>query len=216
MRDALEDGAEDSTVPATSMVDAWGTFNDGTKKPVLAVALPYEVQRRSAAYHEAGHAVVTAAYGAHIKVTGVLDLPAADGGWSLTGRTEFDGPPIPFWRYAAQCAAGERAQARYFNAAGLWSSDTRALCANHDDFASTSTWFQNAGLVLTRDEDLPDEGTSGMSWTTACRIADLMLSMLWPQVEAVAAGIDARGLLTGDQAAELAGATNPPPYRNRG
>ncbi|MDG9709666.1 hypothetical protein [Streptomyces sp. DH10] len=51
-----------------------------------------------------------------------------------------------------------------------------------------------------------------MSWTTACRIADLMLSMLWPQVEAVATGIDAHGLLTGDQAAELAGATNPPPY----
>ncbi|MFD7137658.1 hypothetical protein [Streptomyces sp. NPDC059894] len=53
---------------------------------------------------------------------------------------------------------------------------------------------------------------SGMSWTTACRMADLLLSMLWPQVEAVAASIDAHGLLTGDQAAALAGATNPPPY----
>jgi len=43
-------------------------------------------------------------------------------------------------------------------------------------------------------------------------MADLMLSMLWPQVEAVAADINAHGLLTGDQAAELAGATSPPPY----
>lgn len=197
----------------SATIDAWNTYNDGTQKPLMTVALPYETARRSAAYHEAGHAVVTAAYGAHIKVTGLIDLPATQGGWAITGRTEFDGPPIPFWRYAAQCAAGERAQARYLKTAGLWSPEARALCTNHDDFESTRAWFQQAGLVLTRDEDLPGDA-AGMSWTTACRIADLMLSLLWPQVEAVAAGIDARGLLTGDQAAELVGATNPPPYGN--
>ncbi|WP_128380384.1 hypothetical protein [Streptomyces cavernae] len=192
--------------------EAWRTYNDGTTKPLLKVALPYELARRSAAFHEAGHAVVAAAYGAHIKVTGVIDVPAEGVEWSLTGRTEFDGPPIPFWRFAAQCAAGERAQARYLKSARLWSAESEAACAHHDDFEYTAAWFENAGHVLTRDEDLPDDAPSGMSWTTACRMADLMLSMLWPQVEAVAAGIDARGLLTGDQAAELAGATNPPPY----
>jgi hypothetical protein len=212
MNDALVDQPKDATALGSAAVDAWNTYNDGTKKPMLTVALPYEIARWSAAYHEAGHAVVTAAYGAHIKVTGVIDLPAAEGQWSLTGRTEFDGPPIPFWRFAAQCAAGERAQARYLKTAGLSSPDSQALCSNHDDFEFTTTWFQNAGLVLTRDEDLPNDDRSGMSWTTACRLADLMLSMLWPQVEAVAAGINAHGLLTGDQAAELAGATNPPPY----
>ncbi|MFC4472017.1 hypothetical protein ACFPH6_47355 [Streptomyces xiangluensis] len=112
----------------------WSTYNDGTKKPLLTVALPYEAARRSACYHEAGHAVVTAAYGAHIKVTGVINLPTAEGQRSLTGRTEFDGPPIPFWRFAAQCAAGERAQVRYLKSAGLWSPDSQVLCANHDDF----------------------------------------------------------------------------------
>ncbi|MFG2029970.1 hypothetical protein [Streptomyces sp. NPDC048825] len=150
--------------------------------------------------------------GEHTKIIGVVDLPRRRRTVALTGRTEFDGLPIPFWRFAAQCAAGERAQVRYLKSAGLWSPDSQALCANHDDLEFTTTWFQNAGLVLTRDEDLPDGDSPGMSWAMACRIADLMLSMLWPQVEAVAASIDARGLLTGDQAAELAGATNPPPH----
>ncbi|MEU9396838.1 hypothetical protein AB0D86_43455 [Streptomyces sp. NPDC048324] len=194
-------------------VESWDFYNDGTRKPLLTVQMPYEVARRAAAFHEAGHAVVTAAYGAHIKVTGVIDLPAAGGRWELTGRTEFDGPPIFFWRYAAQCAAGERAQVRYLKAAGLWSPGLQAACAHHDDYESTAVWFREAGLVLTRDEDLPD-GAYGMSWASAARIADLMLSMLWPYVEAVAAGIDARGLLTGDQAAALVGAVNPPPYGN--
>lgn len=206
----------DQLTPATDLystdVGAWTTYNDGTEKPLLKVELPYEITRRAAAFHEAGHAVVAAAYGAHITVTGVIDVPAEGVEWSPTGRTGVDGPPIPFWRFAAQCAAGERAQARYLKSAGLWSADSEAACAHHDDFEYTAASFQSAGHVLTRDEDLPDDAPSGMSWTTACRMADLLLSMLWPQVEAVAAGIDAHGLLTGDQAAALAGATNPPPY----
>jgi hypothetical protein len=206
----------DQLTPATDLystdVGAWTTYNDGTEKPLLKVELPYEIVRRAAAFHEAGHAVVAAAYGAHITVTGVIDVPAEGVEWSLTGRTGFDGPPIPFWRFAAQCAAGERAQARYLKSAGLWSADSEAASAHHDDFEHTAASFQNGGHVLTRDGDMPDDAPSGMSWTTACRMADLMLSMLWPQVEAVAAGIDAHGLLTGDQAAALAGATNPPLY----
>ncbi|MEU0195012.1 hypothetical protein ABZ250_35165 [Streptomyces afghaniensis] len=203
---ALADQANGTAALDSAVVEAWRTYNDGTTKPLLKVELPYELARRSAAFHEAGHAVV-AAYGAHIKVTGVVDVPTGGVQWSLTGRTEFDGLPIPFWRFA-----GERAQARYLKSAGLRSADSQAVCNHHDDFEFTTAWFEKAGHVLTRDEDLPDDAPSGMSWTTACRIADLMLSMLWPQVEAVAAGIDAHGLLTGDQAAELADTTNPPPH----
>ncbi|MDG9709668.1 hypothetical protein [Streptomyces sp. DH10] len=114
-----------------AVVEVWRTYNDGTTKPLLKVELPYELARRSAAFHEAGHAVVAAAYGAHIKVTGVVDVPTGGVQWSLTGRTEFDGPPIPFWRFAAQCAAGERAQARYLKSAGLWSADSQAVCTHH-------------------------------------------------------------------------------------
>ena len=115
-------------------VDAWTTYNDGTEKPLLTVALPYEIARRSAVFHEAGHAVVAAAYGVHITVTGIIDVPAEGVQWSLTGCTEFDGPSIPFWRFAAQCSAGERAQARYLKSAGLWSADSQAACAHHDDY----------------------------------------------------------------------------------
>ncbi|MGW4784950.1 hypothetical protein [Streptomyces sp. NPDC004230] len=196
----------------TPMATAWNRYNDGAEKPLLTVSLPYEIARRAAAYHEAGHAV-TAAYGAHIKVTGVTDAPNPNGDWILTGRTEFDGPPIPFWRFATQCAAGERSQTRYFKTAGLWSPETQAICANHDDFEFTRERLRQRGLTLTRDEDLPDDAY-GMSWKTACRMADLLLSMLWHHVEAVAAGIDAHGILTGDQAAELAEATNPPRFLN--
>ncbi|MFH8736869.1 hypothetical protein [Streptomyces sp. NPDC017964] len=51
-----------------------------------------------------------------------------------------------------------------------------------------------------------------MTWTTACRIADLLLSRYWPQLEAVAAGTYRHGVISEDHAAELAGVTNAAPW----
>lgn len=194
-------------------VAAWNTYNDGSEKPELTVSHPYEVIRWGMAFHEAGHAVVSAAYGARIEVTGVIDLPLKPGqtGWLLTGRTEFAGPPLTPWRFAAQCAAGERAQARHFESVGLDPHSARDLCSHHDDFEYTASRFRENGWTLTGEKE-EDDGSQGMSWKTACRIADLVLSALWREVEAVAAGIYEHGLLTGDRAAELAGATNPTPW----
>ncbi|MFH8736868.1 hypothetical protein [Streptomyces sp. NPDC017964] len=97
------------------------------------------------AYHEAGEAVVVAAYGAHVKCTGVTNLPAAPDKWELTGRTELDGPPIPLWRLAAQNAAGERAQSRYMKSIGQWGEEARRMCENHDDFEFTAATFDKHG-----------------------------------------------------------------------
>ncbi|GHE51124.1 hypothetical protein [Streptomyces capitiformicae] len=87
VQDAPVDQANDTASLDTAEIESWRTYNDGTTKPLLKVALPYEVARRSAAFHEAGHAVVAAAYGGHITVTGVIDVPAEGVQWSLTGRT---------------------------------------------------------------------------------------------------------------------------------
>ncbi|WP_406490566.1 hypothetical protein OHB06_00830 [Streptomyces sp. NBC_01604] len=71
VQDALADQVNGTASLDAVVTEAWSTYNDGTTKPMLTVALPYELARRSAAFHEAGHAVVAAAYGAHISPSGL-------------------------------------------------------------------------------------------------------------------------------------------------
>lgn len=160
--------------------------------------------RRSIAVHEAGHAVLDLAYGIPVEeaqITEELGKGPGDGpaAWVKTcGEWS-----VPYMRYAAMCAAGERAQDRWMREQSLWSPE-RAWCAER-----TATQDRDQAVEALKHCDMPVRFAHptgpGVHYRAIQDVADAALDHLWPRVLRVAEALDDAGHLTGAHIAHHAG-----------
>jgi len=178
----------------------------GTPKPLLHMPLTYEQARLGMAFHEAGHAVLSMAYGMHVIASEVIAWTIETGGWRLTGNTATQARNIPPWRFAAQGAAGELAHVQYLMAYGLWTPERAAACAAPHDREQAIDILAQFGVQLGRDS-VPE---GGKSWGMVQGMARRKVGYLWREIRTVAHAMDGRTVLTGDEIAALTGLVNPP------
>ncbi|WP_327335103.1 hypothetical protein OG582_40730 (plasmid) [Streptomyces anulatus] len=180
---------------------------DHTGTPFVPVTADISVAdvRRGIAFHEAGHAVLCMAYGMHVITTGIVSWRAENDRWSTVGNTSWESANVLCFDIAAQCAAGEVAHLRYLRQSGLASAEmTEAALADHDREQAVAI-LAEAGVSLTEDGG-PTKYE--ISWRKVYATAEQRVADLWPQITAVASVLVEREL-TGDEAAEIAGMTNP-------
>lgn len=179
----------------------------GKPRPMLDMPLTYEQARLGMAFHEAGHAVVSMAYGSmHIITSEVIAWEPEPGKWALTGNTAYEAQDTPPWRYAAQCAAGELAHITYLMVYGLWTPERAAACAADHDRDLAIDVLADFGYRLGRDH-VP---AGGKSWGMVRGMARRKVSHLWREIRTVAHAMDENTVLTGAEIAAMTGLVNAP------
>ncbi|MEV6543406.1 hypothetical protein [Streptomyces sp. NPDC051665] len=191
-----------ATAPAPETL----TDHTGRPRPSVDMPLTYEQARLGMAFHEAGHAVLSMAYGMHVITSEVMAWEPEPGRWAVTGKTAHQAQDTPAWRYAAQCAAGELAQVGYLMAYGLWTPERAAACAADHDRELAIDVLGQFGYRLGRTR--APEG--GKSWGMVQGMARRKAGLLWREIRTVAHAMDERTALTGDEIAALTGLVNPP------
>ncbi|MFF7377419.1 hypothetical protein ACFY96_19400 [Streptomyces massasporeus] len=192
----------------TTVAPAPEALTDHTAEPraMFDMPLTYEQARLGTAFHEAGHAVLSMAYGMHIATSEVISWEPEPGKWAVTGSTTSQTPNTPPWHYAAQCAAGEIAQVQYLMACGLWTPERAAACAADHDRELAIDVLAQFGFRLGRDH-VPE---GGKSWGMVRGMARRKVCHLWREIWTVAHAMTERTVLTGDEIATLTGLVNPP------
>ncbi|WP_326799295.1 hypothetical protein OG946_31210 [Streptomyces sp. NBC_01808] len=169
------------------------------------VSLSYEQTRLGMAFHEAGHAVLSLAYGIRVTEAEVIAWRPEEGGWRVTGRTGHEANNISPWHFAAMGAAGSLAQVEYLLRYGLWTPESAAACAAEHDRELAVDTLARHGIVLGRDH-VPE---GGKSWGMVRGMARRKVTHLWHEIRTVARALNERDRLTGDEIAALTGLTNP-------
>ncbi|WP_055620610.1 hypothetical protein [Streptomyces sp. JHA19] len=177
----------------------------GAPRPRFNMPLDYEQARLGIAFHEAGHAVLSMAYGMHVITSEVIAWEPEPGKWAVTGNTAHQAQDTPPWRYAAQCAAGEIAQVQYLMAYGLWTPERAAACAAAHDRELAIDVLAQFGYRLGRC--IVPEG--GKSWGMVRGMARRNVGHLWREIRTVAHAMHEHTVLTGDEIADLTGLVNP-------
>ncbi|MFE2423960.1 hypothetical protein [Streptomyces hokutonensis] len=190
-----------TTAPAPEFL----TDHKGRPRAGFPVPLSYEQARLGMAFHEAGHAVLALAYGMRVNTSEVIVWEREEGGWGLTGSTNFASHGTPPWHFAAQCAAGEIAHVQYLLIRGLWTPDTAAACAAEHDREYAIDILAQFGYRLGRDHT----PHGGKSWSTVQGVARRKVGHLWREIRTVAHAMDEHTMLTGDNIAFLTGLANP-------
>ncbi|KJY36240.1 hypothetical protein [Streptomyces katrae] len=181
---------------------------DHLGEPLPVVAMPtltHEQARLGLAFHEAGHAVLSMAYGMRVIHSQVIAWQTADGTMAVTGNTRHVAAGVSPWRYAAQCAAGELAHVRYLKQDGLWTPELEAGCVALHDRELAIDVLAQFGYHLGRGHT----PRGGKSWPTIQAVANRTVALLWPHITTVAHAMDQRTKLTGGEIADLTGLTNP-------
>lgn len=176
----------------------------GNPRPWFDMPLTYQQARRGMAFHEAGHAVLSMAYGIHIVSSEVISW-TTETSWAITGNTRHEARNAAPWHYAAQCAAGELAHVQYLFTCGLWTPERAAACVADHDREQAIDVLTQFGHRLGRNH-VPE---GGKSWSMVQGIARRKLSLLWPEVCTTAHAMHQRDILTGDEIAALTGLDNP-------
>ncbi|MFF1450685.1 hypothetical protein ACFVYF_21460 [Streptomyces sp. NPDC058274] len=182
------------------------TDHTGKPRPILDMPLTYEQARLGMAFHEAGHAVLSMAYGMHIITSEVIAWEPEPGMFAVTGSTKHQTHDTPPWHYAAQCAAGEITHAQYLMTYGLWTPERAAACAADHDRELAIDVLAQFGYRLGRCA--APEG--GKSWGMVRGMARRKIGYLWREIRTVAHAMDEHTVLTGDEIAALTGLVNPP------
>lgn len=162
--------------------------------------------RRSIAVHEAGHALLDFAFGIRVQEMRIDPGLGKDPDGPPTAYVKVDACDVPFLRFAAMCAAGERAQDRWMREQGLW-TPARAWCVERtatDDRAQAAEALKPCGIPVR----FADATGRGIHYQTIQDTADAALGHLWPRVLRLAEALDAAGHLTGEEAAHHAGMTH--------
>ncbi|MFF1679091.1 hypothetical protein ACFVYG_24010 [Streptomyces sp. NPDC058256] len=181
---------------------------DHTGKPrgLFDMALSYEQVRLGMAFHEAGHAVLSLAYGMHVMTTEVIAWQPQPGTRAVTGKTVWQAQDTNAWQLAAQCAGGPLTHIQYLMAYGLWTPERAAACeADHDRELAIDMLAQH-GFRLGRDH-VPQ---GGKSWGMVRGMARRKVAHLWHEIRTVAHAVNERDRLTGDDIATLTELVNPP------
>ena len=190
-----------TTAPAPAIL----TDHTGKPRPWLDMPLTYEQARLGTAFHEAGHAVLSMAYGMHVITSEVIAWEPTPGQWAVTGNTAHQTQNTPAWHYAAQCAAGELAHVTYLMAYGLWTPERAAACAADHDRELAIDVLGQFGYRLGRTR-VPE---GGKSWGMVQGMARRKVGHLWREIRTVAHAMDERTALSGDEIAALTGLVNP-------
>ncbi|MFJ5287809.1 hypothetical protein [Streptomyces sp. NPDC088348] len=170
------------------------------------MALTYEQARLGMAFHEAGHAVLSMAYGMHVLTSEVIAWSSEPDRWTVTGNTKFEARDIMPWQFAAQGAAGELAHVQYLMASGLWTPERALACAAAHDREQAIDVLADFGYRLSHG--CVPEG--GKSWGMVQGMARRKVGYLWREIHTVAHAMDERDILTGDEIADLTGLVNAP------
>ncbi|MGW1211220.1 hypothetical protein ACWD5F_16475 [Streptomyces sp. NPDC002499] len=178
----------------------------GRPRPLQEIPLSYEQARLGMAFHEAGHAVLSLAYGMHIVSSEVIAWETEPDRWALTGRTMHQAAGTSPWHFAAQCAAGTLAHVTYLMAYGLWTPERSAACAAEHDRELAIDVLARFGYRLGRGH-VP---AGGKSWGMVQGMARRKVGHLWHEIRTTAHAMNERTLLTGDEIAALTGLANPP------
>ncbi|MEV6507024.1 hypothetical protein AB0M61_12960 [Streptomyces sp. NPDC051642] len=190
-----------TTAPAPAIL----SDHTGKPRPWLDMPLTYEQARLGIAFHEAGHAVLSMAYGMHVITSEVIAWERAPGQWAVTGNTAHQTQNTPPWHYAAQCAAGELAHVTYLMSYGLWTPERAAACAAAHDREMAIDVLRQFGYRLGRTR-VPE---GGKSWGMVQGMARRKVGHLWREIRTVAHAMDEDTVLTGDEIAALTGLVNP-------
>ncbi|MEU9185937.1 hypothetical protein AB0D14_15560 [Streptomyces sp. NPDC048484] len=190
-----------------AMAPAPEVLADHTGKPRPVVAMPgltYEQTRLGVAFHEAGHAVLSLAYGMRVITSEVIAWTDDTGRVTVTGNTAWQAQNTPPWHFAAQAAAGEIAHVTYLMVSGLWTPERAAAGAAVHDREHAIEVLAQAGYRLGR-RHVPE---GGKSWGMVRGMARRKAGHLWGEIRTVAHAMDARTVLTGDEIAALTGLVN--------
>ncbi|MEV6755800.1 hypothetical protein [Streptomyces sp. NPDC051214] len=190
-----------STAPAPELL----ADHTGRPKPTLKMPLTYEQARLGMAFHEAGHAVLSLAYGMRVVTSEVIAWTPEEGGWCVTGNTAFETRDVHAWRFAAQAAAGSIAQVTYLMAYGLWTPERALACAALHDREQAIDILAQHGFLIGRGH-VP---AHGKSWAMVQGMARRKIGHLWGEIRTVAHAMDENTVLTGDEIADLTGLPNP-------
>jgi hypothetical protein len=192
--------ANGAPYPTRHPVPDWADNSDD-----LLAALTDEQRDHMRAMHEAAHAVVALAVGGYVHYAWIrrtADLRAtAD---RLTGGVQVGAHVsvcnVPDGRdFAVLMGAGERAEDRWLRETGLW---TPVLAAGVEFGA-----YSDRRAVLDLNPSLGFEGGPS-DFLIVHELADAAVSQHWGRVTAVSSVLAERLLLTGDEAADLAGLPN--------
>ncbi|MFF4350889.1 hypothetical protein [Streptomyces sp. NPDC001530] len=190
-----------TTAPAPEILND----HTGTPRPFLDMPLTHEQARLGMAFHEAGHAVLSMAYGMHVITSEVIAWNTENGGWRLTGNTAHQAQNTPPWQFAAQAAAGELAHINYLMIYGLWTPERAAACASPHDRDQAIDILGQFGFRLGRNY-VPEDGKS---WGMVRGMARRKVAHLWHEIRTVALAMDENTVLTGNEIAALTGLANP-------
>ncbi|MFC9844894.1 hypothetical protein ACFWFF_16905 [Streptomyces sp. NPDC060223] len=178
----------------------------GKPRPYIQMPLSYDQARLGMAFHEAGHAVLSLAYGMRVFTSEVIAWESPAGRWAVTGNTAWQGQDTDVWQFAAQCAAGPLVHVQYLMVYGLWTPERAAACEADHDRELAVDMLARHGFRLGRDH-VPE---GGKSWGMVRGMARRKVSHLWREIRTVAHAMNERDILTGDEIAALTGLVNPP------
>lgn len=178
----------------------------GNPKPLIASPLDYEQARLGAAFHEAGHAVLSMAYGIHVVSSEVIAWFPEGGGFRMTGNTAVEYYGVNPWHFAAQAAAGQIAKVQYLMVYGLWTPESAAECAADHDREQAIDVLTDFGYRLDRDR-VPE---GGKSWGMVRGMARRKVGHLWREIRTVAHAMNEGSKLTGEEIAAMTGLVNAP------
>ncbi|GAB2989168.1 hypothetical protein GCM10023080_063690 [Streptomyces pseudoechinosporeus] len=181
------------------------TDHTGRPRPVFDMPLSYEQARLGMAFHEAGHAVLSMAYGMRVITSEVIAWQVGPDRMRLTGNTAWQALHTSPWHFAAQAAAGEITQVNYLMAYGLWTPERAAACDSAHDREHAIDILAQFGYRLGRDR----APQGGKSWGMVQGMARRKVGYLWREIRTVAHAMDERTVLTGDEIADLIGTVNP-------
>lgn len=178
----------------------------GKPRPVFDMPLTYDAARLGIAFHEAGHAVLSMAYGMRVITSEVIAWQVGPNVMRLTGNTTWQALHTSPWHFAAQAAAGEIAQVNYLMVYGLWTPERAAACDSAHDREHAIDILDQFGYRLAHGHVPP----GGRSWGMAQGMARRKVAYLWREIRTVAHAMNEHTALTGDEIAALTGLVNPP------
>ena len=180
----------------------------GALRPRYSSPLTGDQVHRHTSFHEAGHAVVSMAFGLHLVDTQVYREEQDEDRVFFTGNTQVFVDVVPALRFAVSLAAGDVAEQRHLREQGLLTDEIAGMRAGQDhDQAHAIATLADCGFRIAADH----APRGGMAWAEVVEVAEWVVDLLWTRISTVGEALYAHpdGVLTGDEVAALVHLPNP-------